>query len=220
MRSFKSCVQTNLIGEDRHIRYFLDFLKSKKKKVNVRPGALSPEELKKRVNEIGKGKKVNIARVQYDGTPEEHPVSVQILAIRDEYFTGNIVNVERSIKQELDDKLIYLKGGGGSIDFYYEDGDIMSIEEDIDEQIINEMNEDELLEILDALDLNESVIISYYDKSKGGVMNGTGELIEKNVPEKTFKVKLTLLNDIELDEPKTVSLNLDTDSVLDLEVVI
>jgi len=193
MRGYKYCVQANLFGEDRHIRSFLNIFKSKKKKVNLRPGAMTPEELKKRVNEIGKGKKVNIQRVQYDGTPEEHPVSVQILAIFDDYFTGNIVNVERSIKQELDDKLVYVKGGGGSIDFYYNDGDIMSIEEDFDEKIINEMNEDQLLEILDALDLNESVIISYYDKGKGGVMNGTGELVEKNVADKTFKVKLSLL---------------------------
>ena len=70
----------------------------------------------------------------------------------------------------------------------------MSIEEDIDEKIIHEMNEGQLIEILDALDLNESIIISYYDKSKGGVMNGTGELVEKNVAEKTFKIKLNLLN--------------------------
>lgn len=220
MRENKFCSNTNLFGEDHHIRYFLNIFKSKKKQTPTRPGALSPEDLKKKVNEIGKGKKVNIVRVQYDGTPEDHPVSVQILAIRDEYFTGNIVNVERSIKQELNDKLVYVKGGGGSIDFYFEDGDILSIEEDIDETIIHEMNEDQLLEILDALDLNESVIISYYDKIKGGVVNGSGELVEKNVAEKTFKVKLNLLNDIELDEPRTVSLSLDTDSVLDLEVVI
>jgi len=220
MRDSKFCAYTNLFGEDRHVRHFLNIFKSKKKQETTRPGGLSSDELKRRVNEIGKGKKVNIVRVQYDGTPEDHPVSVQILAIRDDYFTGNIVNVERSIKQELNDKLVYVKGGGGNIDFYYNDGDILSIEEDIDEKIIHEMNEDQILEILDALDLNESVMISYYDKHKGGVMNGTGELVEKNVAEKTFKVKLNLLNDIELDEPKTVSLCLDTDSVLDLEVVI
>ena len=220
MRDYKFCANTNLFGEDRHVRHFLNIFKSKKKKVETRPGALSPDEIKKQVNEIGKGKKVNIVRVQYDGTPEDHPVSVQILSIRDDYFTGNIVNVERSIKQELDDKLVYVKGGGGNIDFYYNDGDIQSIEEDIDETIIQEMNDDQILEILDALDLNESIIISYYDKHKGGVMNGMGELVEKNVAEKTFKIKLNLLNDIELDEPKTVSLCLDTDSVLDLEVVI
>ncbi len=220
MRDYKFWSSTNLFGKERHVRHFLNIFKSKKKKIETRPGALSPEEVKKQVNAIGKGKKVNIVRVQYDGTPEDHPISVQILAIRDEYFTGNIVNVERSIKQELDEKLVYVKGGGGSIDFYYNDGDILSIEEDIDEKIIQEMNEDQILEILDALDLNESVIISYYDKHKGGVMNGTGELVEKNVAEKTFKVRLHLVNDIDLDEPKTVNLCLDTDSVFDLEVVI
>lgn len=220
MRDYKFCADANLFGEDRQVRHFFNIFKSKKKQITTRPGALSSEELKNRVNEIGKGKKVNIVRVQYDGTPEDHPVSVQILTIRDDYFTGNIVNVERSIKQELDEKLVYVKGGGGSIDFYFNDGDIMSIEEDIDEKIIHEMNEDQLIEILDALDLNESVMISYYDKRKGGVMNGTGELVEKNVAEKSFKIKLNLLNDIELDEPKTVSLNLEVDSVLDLEVVI
>ena len=220
MRDYKFCADANLFGEDRHVRHFLNIFKSKKKKITTRPGGLSPDELKKKVTEIGKGKKVNILRVQYDGTPEDHPVSVQILAIRDDYFTGNIVNVERSIKQELDEKLVYVKGGGGNIDFYFNDGDIMSIEEDIDETIIHEMNEGQFLEILDALDLNESVMISYYDRIKGGVMNGTGELVEKNVAEKSFKIKLNLLNDIELDDPKTVSLNLEVDTVLDLEVVI
>ena len=158
--------------------------------------------------------------MQYDGTPEEQPIIVKLLAIRDEYFTGEFVNVERSIKQEMDDKLIYVKGGGGSIDFYYTDGDIMSIEEDFDETIIHQMNEDEVLEILDALDLNESIRISYYDQSKGGVMNGTGKLLEKDVSNKSFKVELNLVNDIELDHVKTVSLNLDQIPVFDLEVVI
>jgi len=220
MQGQKSDTIKNLFSEDRIVRHFFNFFKSKKKKIQVRPGAVSPEELKALVTKIGKDKKVNIQRVQYDGTPEDHPVSVQILAIRDEYFTGKIINVERSIKQEMDEKVVYVKGGGGSIDFYFEDGDIMSVEEDIDETIIHEMNEDQVLEILDALDLNEAIRISYYDKSKGGVMSGTGQLMEKDVPNKTFQVKLTLLNDIELDDPKTINLNMDVDPVLDLEVIL
>ena len=82
------------------------------------------------------------------------------------------------------------------------------------------MNEKELLEILDALDLDESILISYYDMDKGGVINGTGKLIEKDVENRTFKVELSLINDIELDEPKTIEFNLENDKVLDLEVVI
>ena len=219
MKEGKSGNHSLLFMEDRFKRHFLKFLKSKSK-VTVRPGAMTPEEVKKRVQEIGKNKKVNIRRVEFDGTPEEQPVSVQIIDIRDDYFTGKVVNVERSIKQDLDEKLIYVKGGGGTIDFYYTDGDIMSIEEDIDEVVIHEMNEKELLEILDALDLDESILISYYDKEKGGVINGTGKLVEKDVENHTFKVELNLINDIELEEPKVIDFNLDHDKVLDLEVVI
>lgn len=202
------------------VRYFINFFKSKKKKVEVRPGALQPEEVKKRIKEIGKNKKVNIRRVEFDGTPEEEPISVRVVDIRDDYFTGSIINVERSLKQEQDDKLVYVKGGGGTLDFYYNDGDIMSIEEDIDEEIIQEHDTEELLQILDALDLNESILISYYDRTKGGVINGSGKLIAKDIEKKTFTVELNLVNDIEMDKPKVVNLDLNNDTVLDIEVIL
>ena len=176
--------------------------------------------LKKIVNEIGKGKRINIRRVEYDGTPEETPVSLRILDIRDDHFTGKIVNVERSIKQELDDKLVYVKGGGGNIDFFFDEGDILSIEEDVDEIIFDERNPDELLEILDALDLNEAVLLSYYDKKKSGVINGIGRLTEKDLDLKTFTVEMKQVNDIELDNPKIIKLDLNKDKVLDLEVML
>lgn len=209
----------HLFGEERRKRYFINFFKSKKK-TNVRPGAMQPDEVKKIINEIGKGKRVNIRRIEYDGSPEEMPVSLRILDIREDHFSGKIVNVERSIKQELDDKLVYVKGGGGNIDFYFEDGDIMSVEEDSDEIIFDERNPDELLEILDALDLNEAVLLSYYDKKKSGVINGIGRLTEKDLDLKTFTVELKQVNDIELDNPKEIRLDLNKDKVLDLEVML
>jgi len=208
----------SLYSESRLKRYFLDFLK--KKKVNVRPGALTPDELRAVVKEIGNNKKVNIVRVEYDGTPEDRPVSVKIVDIRDDYFTGVIVNLERSIKQEMNDKLVFVKGGGGTIDFYFNDGDIKSVEQDIDESILEPKNPNELLEILDALDLDEAILLSFYDRDKGGVMNGTGKLVAKDIENKTFQVELNLINDIELDVPKTINLDLEKDTVLDLEVVI
>lgn len=211
---------SHLIGEPRVKRYFLGFGKKESRK-NIRPGALSPSELKALIKKIGNKKKVNIIRVEYDGTPEDKPVSVQIVDIREDHFAGKIINLERSIKQEMDDKLVFVKGGGGTIDFYYTDGDIKSVEQDIDEDIIfEEKNPEVLLEILDALDLNESILISFYDRNKGGVMNGSGKLIEKNVEERTFSVELSLINDIELDNPKVINLDLSKDSILDLEVVI
>ncbi len=200
-------------------RNFINLFKSKKK-VNVRPGALTPDELKNVIKQIGKKKKVNITRVEYDGTPEGKPVTVQIVDIRDDYFTGKVVNLEREIKQDMDQKLVYVKGGGGTLDFYYNDGDVMKVEEDIDESIIEQKNKEELLEILDALDLDEAILISFYDREKGGVMNGSGKLIEKDLETQTFKVELNLINDIELDVPKEIHLDLEKDVVLDLEVVI
>ena len=120
----------------------------------------------------------------------------------------------------MDDKLVYVKGGGGTLDFYYTDGDVMKVEEDIDESIIEQKNKEELLEILDALDLDEAILISYYDREKGGVMNGSGKLTAKDLENQTFKVELNLINDIELDIPKEIHLDLEKDVVLDLEVVI
>ncbi len=209
----------HLFGKEGRKRYFINFFKSKKK-TKVRPGAMQPEEVKKIINEIGKGKRINIRRIEYDGTPEEAPVYLRILDIREDHFSGKIVNVERSIKQELDDKLVYVKGGGGNIDFYFEDGDIMSVEEDSDEIIFDERNPDELLEILDALDLNEAVLLSYYDKKKSGVINGIGRLTEKDLDLKTFTVEMKQVNDIELDNPKVIKLDLNKDKVLDLEVML
>lgn len=209
-----------LLHEDHHKRYFLNFFKKKKKKVELRPGAMPPEKVREIVKRIGKGKKVNIQRVEYDGTPEEKPVTVKIIDITDEYFTGSVINVERSIKQELDERIVYIKGGGGTIDFYYDDGDIMSIEEDVDEQIIQQRNIEELMEILDALEINEEILISYYDEEKGGVINGRGKLVAKDLNKKDFTVEFSIINDIELDKPKTTHLNLEKNIVLDIEVVL
>jgi hypothetical protein len=200
-------------------RYFFKLFKSKAKRI-IREGVLSAEELKKKINEIGKNKKVNITRLAYDGQPEDKPTTVKIIDIRDDHFTGKVINVERSIKQSEDQRVVYIKGGGGTIDFYYSDEDISSIEEDIDEEIIEQRNIDEIKEILDALDINEDIIISYYDENEGGVINGVGVLSEKNMETLDFKLSLKIINEIELSHPREVSLNLNRNNILDLEVVL
>ncbi|MCD6375090.1 MAG: hypothetical protein J7L94_06150, partial [Caldisericaceae bacterium] len=212
VKAEKNMIKNLWFDQDRK-RYFLGLFK-KKKKVELRPGALPPEKVKEIIQRIGKNKKVNIRRVEFDGAPEERPVSVRIIDIKDDYFTGMVINVERSIKQELNDKVVYIKGGGGTIDFYYDDGDIMSVEEDVDEVIIEQRNIDELVEILDALDVNEEILISYYDEEKGGVINGRGRLISKDIENKDFEVEFLIINEIELDKPKIVKLNLEKDKVL------
>ena len=200
-------------------RYFLKFFKKK----SVAPkyeNTIPSDKLKQIVNGIGRGQKVNITRITYDGTPEDKPVSVKIVDVREDYFTGRVVNVERSIKQAENDSVIYVKGGGGAIDFYYEDGDIISVEEDIDQEVIETRNVQEVKEILEALDVNEDIIVSYYDESEGGVINGIGVLIEKDMETMDFKVKFTKINEIELKAPREILLNLNNDKIVDLEVVL
>ena len=203
-------------------RYFLKLFKAKKDKAVVlrHPDAIPPDELKKRVIDLGRGKKIKITRLSYDGETEDLPVEVKIIDIGNDHFTGKVVNVDREVSESQDTKLIYLKGGGGTIDFYFADGDIMAVEEDIDEEVISERSVDELREILEALDLNESVTISYYDKYKGGIINGVGALTEKNMETLDFKVTLTMINDIKLRESEIVALNLEKDQIVDLEIVI
>jgi hypothetical protein len=203
-------------------RYFLKIFKSKKEKTSSGEhlDTFEPADLKKRVIELGKGKKVSITRLGYDGVPEEHPVAVKIIDIGNDHFTGKVVNVDREVSESQDTKLIFVKGGGGTIDFRFADGDILTIEEDIDEEIIEERSIEEVREILEALDLKEDITISYYDKDKGGVMNGLGILTDKNMETLDFKVTLSMINEIKLREPKEISLNLENDQILDLEVVI
>jgi hypothetical protein len=198
-------------------RYLMGLFKSKPK---VRAGALLADEVKSKLIKIGRGKKIKITRLAYDGTPEDPPIEVKIIDIGNNHFTGKVINVERSISEGQSDKLIFIKGGGGTIDFFYADGDILSLEVDIDEKIVEQRNIEEIREILDALDLKEEITISYYDKIQGGVINGVGILEEKNMETLDFKVTLSLINDIKLKKDKTVILNLNNDKILDLEVII
>jgi len=200
-------------------RYFLKFFK-KKAKTPKYENTIPSDKLKKIISDLGRGQKINITRVTYDGTPEDKPVSVKIVDIREDYFTGRVVNIERSIKQAENDSIIYVKGGGGAIDFYFEDGDIISIEEDIDQEVIETRNVQEVKEILEALDVNEDIIVSYYDESEGGVINGVGVLLEKDLDTLDFKVKFMKINEIELNAPREIILNLNNDKIVDLEVVL
>jgi hypothetical protein len=223
MRNIKYHFSINLPDDNPLFRrYFLRIFKSKAEKSALlrHPDAIPPDELKSRIIELGKGKKINILRLGFDGVPEEAPVAVKIIDIGNDHFTGKVINVDREVSEDQDTKLIFIKGGGGTIDFLFADGDILSIEEDIDEEIVEERSIEEVREILGALDINEDITISYYDKDKGGVINGLGTLTEKNMETNDFKIKLTMINDIKIRDVKEVTLNLDKDQILDLEVVL
>ncbi len=201
-------------------RHFFKLFTTKRRRVELREGVMTPEALKERVISIGRGKKVDITRMAYDGKPEEPPIAIKLIDIGGDHFTGKVINVDRSISESQDTQLIFLKGGGGTVDFRYDDGDIIRVDEDIDEEIVQQRNVEEVREILGALDIDEDINISYYDKNEGGVINGTGKLTDKNMESGDFKITLHLINDIEIKRDQEVSLNLERDEILDLEVVL
>ncbi len=211
----KTHLQTNFYETSRN-RYFLGF---GKKESTGRAGAMTADEIKKNIKEHGVGKKVTVQRVDYEGIVSES-TPIIIASITLEGFSGRVVNVEREVREEDSDAQIFIEGGGGSIEFNYNDGDIASIEEDIDNEIVQSKDKTEILEILEALDPGDEIIVSYYDKESGGFKNGCGELLEKDLETESLSFHLRIMNEIPLKQPRRVDLSLLQDTILDLQIMI
>ena len=195
-------------------RYF--FGKSKKK--SGRPGAMMPESIQAKIKKIGLYKKVTVQRVDYEGEISDS-TPIVVTSINDDSFSGYVVNVDRDVREGTGQgSQIFVEGGGGSIEFHFQDGDIASIEEDIDNEIVEQKDKAEVLEILEALDPGDGILVSYYDKSSGGFKNGFGNLLDKNMDEETMAFELKIVNEIELKEPLNVTLDLKKDMILDLQI--
>jgi len=196
------------------------FKKKEKIKADTRPGAMPPEEVRAKIQEIGVGKQIEIMRIGYDGEIDDMPIIVEILDISEEGFSGKTVNVERQMIESATEKLVYAKMGGGIIYFRYDDGDIMAITVSQDEQLLQqERNIDALKEILSALDTGDHVMIAYYDEKERGTLNAEGVLIEKSEDGHTFSLQIEKINRIELEKKITKTFSIDKDLVIDLEIV-
>jgi hypothetical protein len=196
--------------------FFMGF--GKKKDSSPRPGTLTEKEIEAKVKQIGLFKKALISRVDYDGELLE-AIPVVITAFHTDGFIGKVVNVDREVREEDSDTEIFIDGGGGTIDFHYNDGDIASIEIDVDNEIVtSDVTNEQILEILEALDPGDNVLVSYYDAYAGAFRNGVGTLIEKSVEKETFSVEFHTLNKHELKAPKRVNLDLNQNRVLDLQM--
>lgn len=194
------------------------FFFGRSKKSSGRPGAMMPESIHAKIKKIGLYKKVTVQRVDYDGDISDS-TPIVVTSINDECFSGYVVNVDRDVREGSGQgSQIFVEGGGGSIEFHYSDGDIASIEEDIDNEIVEQKDKAEVLEILEALDPGDGILVSYYDKSSGGFKNGFGNLTGKNMDEETMSFELKIVNEIELKEPLNVSLDLKKDMILDLQI--
>ncbi len=196
------------------------FKKKKGVKAETRPGAMSPEQVKAKINEIGIGKQIEILRIGYDGEIDDMPIIVEILDIYEDGFSGKIVNVERQMIESATEKLVYAKKGGGIIHFRFDDGDIKEITVSQDEQLLQqERNIEALKEILNALDIGDRVMIAYYDEKERGTLNAEGVLLEKSEDGHTFRLQLEKINRIELEKKITKTFSIDKDLVIDIEIV-
>lgn len=211
-------IQFNVLGDSVFKKRFLFGFGKKEQKATVRPGAMSPEEVEKEIRRHGVSKKVRVSLVDYSGSViDETPII--ITSITEDHFSGKVVNVDREIMEQSDDSSVYVKGGGGSVDFFYADGDIASIADDIDNEIINSMDNSEILEILEALDEGEPILVSFYDTGSGGVINGMGKLASKNLADKKFSVELNRVNEIDQNPPSVRELDVERNKIIALQII-
>ena len=191
----------------------------KKKKSQVRPGAMEPAAVKKLVEEIGIGKQIEIMRIGYDGSIDERPINVEIINTFSDGFTGKVVNVERDMIERSTSKLVYAKQGGGVMEFLYSDGDIQEIIIPEDEKLITqERNINGLKEILNALEKGDH-IVSYYDSRERGTINAEGTLLSKDESGLLFSMKIEKVNRIELEKKIDKDFNIEDDLVIDIGLV-
>jgi hypothetical protein len=215
--------RTDLFMRDQSIlkRYFFwPFSKGKKKKIILRSGALQPEEVKKRVQEIGIGKQLEIIRIGFDGTIDDIPIIVELIDISDYSFTGRIINLERQMIESVTDKMIYAKKGGGVIEFYFNDGDIKEINISKDRELFEQERDiSSLKEILSALDKGDHILVAYFDQKQKGTINTEGSLMEKDENNEVFILQIEKINKIDLEKKIQKRFNIKEDLVIDIEMV-
>jgi len=192
----------------------------KKEKFIIRSGAMQPDEVKKKINQIGIGKQIEILRIGYDGAIDDMPVMVEIIDISSYAFTGRIVNLERQMIESATRNLIYAKKGGGVQEFYFNDGDIKEITVSQDQELLQkEKNIGSLKEILAALDPGDQVIVAYYDEKQKGTVNTEGLLTEKDENNEGFSLQIEKINRINLEKKINKKFDLNQDLVIDIEMV-
>lgn len=116
--------------------------------------------------------------------------------------------------------LVYAKKGGGVLDFEYNDGDIKEINVPHDEELLQqERNIESLKEILTALDTGDQVIVAYYDEKQKGTVNTEGVITEKADNNESFALQIEKINRIELEKKINKKFNLNSDLIVDIEMV-
>ncbi len=219
-RRFHTIYHHNRYGPHYQFGFFNIFKRKTRSSVKLRPGAMPPDQLQKRITEIGTGKVVEIIRIGYDGMIDDIPMTVEITNIWQDGFSGRVVNVERDMIEESSQLMVYAKRGGGTIEFKYDDGDIKEIIECKDaEELSQERNISALIEIVEALDINDRVLVAYYDQNRRGTVNVEGVLISKNIPNKSFRIVIDKINGIKLENKIDREFNVFSDLIIDIAMM-
>lgn len=204
----------------RRRHYFFNLFKSRSASANLRPGAMTAEQVRSIVKSFGEGKLVEITRIGFDGHIDDQPMLVEIVNIYSDRFSGRIVNVEREMMEASSETLVYAKGGGGTIDFQYDDGDLKEIVESHDAEELSEATDVEAMkEIISALEVNDPILVSYYDRKLRGTANVEGHLSEKPEDGNGFTAVVEKINGVALSARQSRSFDLDKDVIIDISLI-
>lgn len=207
-------------------RYRRNFFSAMKKKELVdyapeRPGALPPDVVRRRIDEIGVGKLVEIRRIGFDGTADEHPIVVEIQGIYKDGFSGKVTNFERGVIHRSDDGVTYGKTGGGVIRFNYLDGDIKDLNpaKKPQKKSSSERNISGMKDILTELGIEERIVVKYYDRRHRGTVNVEGVLVSKSMTNTIFKMIIDKINNIELESKFSQQFDIEKELVVDISTL-
>lgn len=206
-----------------HFRRFFWWPFGKREKTpttELRPGALSPEEVKRQIQEHGIGSVIEILRIGYDGTIDDIPMLIKIMRIVEDGFSGKIVNVERQMIEEGTEKIVFAKKGGGIVEFLYDDGDIKEIIKSTDESELAESRDTSAQkEILAALEIGDKIMMAYFDEQQNGTVNVEGTLLSKSPENDKFKIMIEQVNKIEIEKKVEKEFDIEKDLVIDIDMV-
>lgn len=201
-------------------RYFFSILRRKDVALSPnRPGAISKDKVKRKIDEIGVGGIAEIYRIGYDGQLDDFPIIIKILSTGRSGFSGKVINVEREFIEESSEKKIYARRGGGIIEFNFDDGDIKDIKENIDYQELSaERNIGHIVAALNALDAQDRILVAYFDKKHQGTVNFEGILQAKLSGNRSFLMTIDKINGVELERKINKQFDIRKELVIDVSI--
>ncbi len=220
-KGYFSFKKNMVLEESLFRRNFFNILRRKDVATSIsRPGAMSKDKVKRKVEEIGVGGVAEIYRIGYDGNLDDFPIIIEILSVSGNGFSGKVINVEREFIEESSEKKIYARRGGGIIEFNFDDGDIKDIKENLDYQELSAgRNIGTIIAALNALDVQDRILVAYFDKKHQGTVNFEGILDAKLSGNRSFLMTIDKINGVELEKKVNKQFDIRKELVIDVSIV-